>query len=114
MPTGSDPGKEDCDVGLSVKLPALTEKKFQQMVLDLAKLHKWKCYHTHDSRHSAAGYPDLCLCRPPKLLFAELKSDKGELTTEQANWIYLLEQVPGISVYVWRPGDWDSIVKVLT
>jgi hypothetical protein len=83
------------------------------MVLDLAALCRWKCYHTHDSRHSAAGFPDLCLCRPPRLIFAELKSDKGQLSSEQMNWIHQLERVPGISVFVWRPSDWDAIVAAL-
>jgi hypothetical protein len=97
----------------ATSLPPMTEKAFLQMVLDLAKLCHWSVYHTHDSRHSAAGFPDLVLLRPPRLIFAELKSDKGQLTTEQASWLHKLEQVPGISVFVWKPSDWPKIVEIL-
>ena len=33
------------------------EKAFQQAVLDYARLMGWMVYHSHDSRHSAAGFP---------------------------------------------------------
>ena len=35
--------------------PALTEKKFLAMVLQLATLCGWRSYHTFDSRRSAHG-----------------------------------------------------------
>jgi hypothetical protein len=35
-------------------------------------------YHTHDSRRSAPGFPDLVLCNGQRLLFVELKSRTGK------------------------------------
>ena len=43
--------------------PAPTEKQFQQSVVEVARTLKWRVYHTHDSRRSAAGFPDLVLTR---------------------------------------------------
>jgi hypothetical protein len=99
----------------------MTERQFQEQVLQLATLYRWRSYHTHDSRHSAAGFPDLVLIRPPELIFAELKSDTGRLSAEQGDWLEdlgaiadgmsALETVTGlaIDVYVWRPKDFDPI-----
>lgn len=94
-----------------MRLPAITEKQFQAQVMQLAKLRGWNCYHTHDSRKSAAGFPDLVLVRR-KVLYAELKSEKGELSPEQERWIAALLEA-GQEVYLWRPSDWPEIMKVL-
>ena len=66
----------------------MTEKQLLQVVLDLARLTGWLAYHTHDSRRSAEGFPDLVLChaRHPWLVFAELKVGKGKLTKAQQEW----------------------------
>ena len=63
----------------------LTEKAFLGMVLKLARLHRWLCYHTHDSRRSAAGFPDLILLHPEMgvMLAVEVKLDGGRLRPEQ-------------------------------
>lgn len=54
----------------------LTEKAFQQRVVDFARITGWLAYHTWDSRKSEKGYPDLTLVRHPRLVFAELKVEK--------------------------------------
>lgn len=64
-------------------------------------------YHTHDSRHSAAGFPDLVLVGRGRLLFIEVKSATGKLTTPQLAWYAGLLDV-GAEAYVWRPADWKS------
>jgi len=56
---------------------------------------------------------DLTLCRPPRLIKAELKSEAGEMTPEQQEWYDLLKQVPVIETYLWRPSDYDAIVEIL-
>jgi hypothetical protein len=95
--------------------PQLPEKELQAQVLGLAWLLGWRCYHTHDSRRSAPGFPDLVLVRPPRCLFVELKSEQGRLRTEQAAW---LEALAGCSrapeAYLWRPADFEDIQAVLT
>lgn len=94
-------------------LPAITEKAFMKQVVDLAKLFGWASYHPWLSVHSARGWPDLALCRPPRLILAELKSEKGKTTPDQDQWLSLLSQCPGVEVYLWRPGDLDDISGVL-
>ncbi|HEY1186328.1 MAG TPA: VRR-NUC domain-containing protein [Gemmata sp.] len=96
-------------------LPAdLGEREFQRAVVELAERHGWKCYHTHDSRRSAKGWPDLALCRTGALILAELKTDTGRITTEQTEWLDLLRTVPGLRVRLWRPSLWAAVVAELT
>jgi VRR-NUC domain-containing protein len=61
-----------------------------------------------------AGWPDLCLVRPPRILFAELKSESGTLRPNQTEWLDVLRLLPQVEVYLWRPGDWDAVVETLT
>ena len=84
----------------------MTERELQQAVLELARLLRWSCYHTFDSRRSEHGWPDLVLVRPPRLVAAELKSEQGRLTPAQLGWLDLLRQVPGVETAEWRPRDW--------
>ena len=96
-----------------VDVARMTERDLTRAVADLAKTFGWARYHTHRSDFSPAGWPDEVLCRPPRLVIAELKGDKGKLSEHQQEWIDLLGQVPGVEVHVWRPADLDDIVKVL-
>lgn len=66
----------------------------------------WRAYHTHDSRHSAAGFPDLVLVRE-RIVYAELKTTKGKLSPSQAAWMEALRAAGG-EVYLWRPCCWNS------
>lgn len=59
-----------------------------------------------------AGFPDLVMVRD-KVIFAELKSEKGKVSDTQYDWIKSLAKAKQKDVYVWRPSDWDSIVEVL-
>jgi len=53
----------------------MTEKAFQNHVLNAAKEQGWLCYFTWKSLHSPKGYPDLTMLHPEHgwLIFAELK-----------------------------------------
>lgn len=93
----------------SAKTGELLESAFQKQVEGLAKVYGWLRYHTHDSRRSHAGFPDLVLLRGPELIFAELKTDRGRIRPEQQDWIDALQLVPGVDVYLWRPKDWDAL-----
>lgn len=90
-----------------------SEKVFMAQVRDLLKACGWRHYHTHDSRKSQAGFPDIVAVRGNRLIFAELKTEKGILTADQMNWRDDLVAA-GVPMYVWRPSDWAEIVKVLT
>lgn len=97
----------------------VTEKQFSQQVVDLAKLFGWRHYRTWLPIHSPAGFPDLVLVKPPRLIFAELKSADGKTTPKQDEWLADLGAVAAtaewenIGVYVWRPDDLDDIARIL-
>lgn len=57
------------------------------------------------------GFPDLVLIRDDVLWFAELKADRGRLTSEQRAWYEALMGVRRIRVGVWRPRNIDAIVE---
>lgn len=90
----------------------LSEKDFQAQIVALAKVCGWKVFHQFDSRRSEPGWPDLVLLRPQVALFVEVKRQNGRLTKAQRGTLDLLRDC-GNLVDVWRPSDWDSIVRVL-
>jgi hypothetical protein len=98
---------------MAVRLLPLTEKAFMRQVTDLATLCHWTHYHTRDSRGSVAGFPDLVLLRPPRLIFAELKRKGSWATLEQSHWLALLRQISAVEVHLWTVADWDRIVEIL-
>lgn len=92
--------------------PKLTEKQWQEQVVQLAKLCGWLVYHTWNSMHSAAGFPDLVLVRDTRIVFAEVKSERPaarvkeaianlrppwlahrDISDDQANWLGALKVI---------------------
>ena len=92
-----------------------SERDFQAHVLAMAQAHGWLCYHTYDSRRSAPGFPDLLLVKDGFFIFAELKTERGRLTTAQAEWIEALREhgCDAVISAVWRPSDLDDIERIL-
>lgn len=90
----------------------MSEESFQGAIVEYAVLLGYLAYHTHDSRRSAPGFPDLVLVRDERLLFAELKTDVGRVAPAQRDWLAALEAT-GVEVYVWRPKDWNQIIETL-
>jgi hypothetical protein len=62
----------------------VTEKDFQETVTSRAEDLGWWWYHVADSRRSRPGFPDLVLIKPPKVIFLEVKREKGRLTVDQS------------------------------
>lgn len=91
----------------------MREADWQRQVVELAGIGGWTSYHTHDSRRSARGFPDLVLVRPPRLIFAELKGSDTQVTHEQHRWLRLLGACPGVEVHLWRPWDLDEVSSLL-
>lgn len=86
-----------------------SEAHLQTQVLNLAALYGWELrYHTHDSRRSQPGFPDLVLVRPPEILFWELKGEKTRVRPEQQVWIAALTAC-GLEAAILRPSDFDAI-----
>jgi hypothetical protein len=95
-----------------------TESRFMRAVITFAKLHRWESYHTHDSRRSDPGFPDLVLVRGGRIVFAELKLTGKKPTPEQYRWLDLLRAVAlaaphAVEVYLWTPADWNQIEQKL-
>lgn len=88
------------------------ERDFQRRVIALAKLQGWKVYHTHDSRRSEPGFPDLVLARGERVLFAELKNIGGKATPEQLKWLCALHEAR-TSAFLWWPSDWGIVEREL-
>ena len=91
----------------------LTEAQYQAQIVKAAKAHGWMVYHTYDSRRSTAGFPDLVLVRPPRLLFAEIKLEKEPVTPSQYEWLTGLKECGEVYAIVVRPSGWDMIVEML-
>lgn len=110
----------------------LSEAAFQRQVLGLASFYGWRAYHTYDSRRSHKGFPDLVLVRGPELLFVELKTNKGRIRPEQAEWLNALHEVEeavdalvtaadattdaagasvatAVEVHLWQPAHFDEL-----
>src|SRR5262252_7165860 len=68
----------------------LAEAGLLEHIRALARRSGWLCYHTHDSRRSEAGFPDLVLTNGQRVLFLECKTSTGKLTEAQARWLALL------------------------
>lgn len=83
-------------------------------VVALAVGAGWESYHTHDSRRSDEGYPDLTLVRPPRVAFVETKREGEDPTPDQDRWLGKLARCPGVEVYLWRPSQWEEVIEVLT
>lgn len=90
----------------------ISEKEFQSQVIQLAKLLGWLVYHTHDSRRSVAGFPDLILLRNGRLVVIELKVGKNRATPEQVVWLEAFAKIADY-VAVWTPQHWAEIQEVL-
>ena len=91
----------------------MRERDWQAMVTAAAQHLGYLAYHTADSRRSQPGFPDLCLVRGERLVFLELKTEKGRVRPEQQVWLDALSQVPGVVAMVARPSQWDDVLEIL-
>lgn len=108
---------------------SVTEREFQGRILTTAQMYGWRHMHIGESTKrvrrggkyitvadpDTAGWPDLVLChrRRGRIVFREVKTDKGRITDNQRDWLDLLEAC-GMDVGVWRPRDWNDILKELS
>lgn len=101
----------------------MREDEFRRKIVKLAHLHGWKVAYWHrlptkgqewrtPVGGDAKGFPDLTLARDPRLIFVELKGERGRLAPEQKEWLNLLA-LCGAEVYVWKPKDYEHALLVL-
>lgn len=101
----------------------VTEAEFLDQVLDAARIFRWRTAHFRPAKTAhgwrtavqgdGKGFFDLILVRSPRVIFAELKSDKGKLAPEQVAWADALNGCDGVEAYTWRPADLDEVMRVL-
>jgi hypothetical protein len=82
-----------------------TEKQWQRTVVATAEALGWTAVHL-------PGWPDLILLRDGRVLFVELKREGGKLTRQQERWQEIFTR-QRIAHDVWRPSDYDRMVKIL-
>ncbi|HUX72257.1 MAG TPA: VRR-NUC domain-containing protein [Cellulomonadaceae bacterium] len=82
----------------------MTESDLLGSVRRIAKDLGLRAYHTHDSRRSEPGFPDLVIVGPDGVLYRELKTQKGRVRPEQTAWITDLIRA-GQNAGLWRPTD---------
>ena len=94
------------------------EREFQTWVTDALDLHGWLYCHFRPARtdhgwrtalSGAPGFPDIVAVKDRRVLFIELKSDKGKLSDAQMTWAFSLP-----NYHLWRPSDRDKILEVLS
>lgn len=100
----------------SVKAKPMSEAELQSAIIGLARLLGWRVAHFRTANTvqgwmtpvaaDGKGFPDLCMVRGRRLLFVELKAEKGRLSAEQDEWVAVLQDSRCCGVYVFRPSDW--------
>jgi hypothetical protein len=101
----------DLDTVRFLETQNMTRPQLQTAVLQVAKLNDWEA-HTTDARRIEGGFPDLTLVRPPRLVFAALKTARGRMTEPQKRWRDKLLETQA-EWYLWRPADLEMIVLLL-
>jgi hypothetical protein len=100
----------------------MTEAQLQATVIAVAQSYGWLVHHVLPSMNKQGvwathelgdhGFPDLVLAHPSgRVIFAELKSEKGKLSPLQFRWLNALNKSTG--AYLWRPSDLPLITKLL-
>jgi hypothetical protein len=105
-----------------------SEDDVDREVRRLCHVFSWRYYHSFLSIRSTKGFPDLCLVRAPRVVFAELKRQGGKLTGRrlvhdkqgyprwiegQEDWLRALAQCPGVETYVWMPDSLGEVATIL-
>lgn len=85
----------------------MTEAQLQAAIIAAAQRRDWLVYHTHDSRRSQPGFPDLVLvhAQQGRILYRELKTQTGKHRPDQKIWLRDLAAA-GADAGTWRPLDW--------
>lgn len=104
---------------------AMTENEWQSLVIGYAASRKWKVHHqlipfrigrngkpraiTEDE--TEPGFVDLVLVRD-RIIFAELKTMKGQRSLVQAQWAEWIIKAGG-EYHLWVPADYDDVCLTL-
>lgn len=112
---GNQTGLKSNARGLKKDLSSEKESVYQARVSNIFRNAGWLGYHTHDSRRSEPGFPDNIWIRDDRIVVAELKTKRRNLTPEQYMWLLAFVATGKVEVYVWyaeRSEDWAEIERV--
>ena len=107
----------------------VTERDFQNNVIDLFHSYGWRIAHFRPARTDKGwrtavsadgeGFPDLFMVHPEwlQVVIIEGKSEKGTVALAQQGWLTPLmqwaAQIPDhAKVRVFRPSDWPEIERI--
>lgn len=104
------------------------EADFQKACIEAARIYGWLVAHFRPARvrrggreiyetpvaADGRGFPDLVLVNSgqQRVLFVEVKADKGKLRPDQEKWQEALT-LAGAEYDIWRPRDWERILLIL-
>jgi hypothetical protein len=89
------------------------EAAFQALVVEVLERSGFLVWHDHDSRRNEAGLPDIIAVREHRLVWIELKTERGTLRQRQELWGYLLSWLGGnVEYYCLRPSDWETVLAI--
>lgn len=105
----------------------ITEGALLACVLELARFRGFHAAHFRPGLNRRGswstpvqgdpGFPDLVLARLGRVLFVELKGNRGRLSAGQREWMGALEgaEGSGVEVYLWTPEEWrnGTIARIL-
>lgn len=98
------------------------ERDFTAQVIALAQIYGWRCAHFRPCRtekgwrtavQGDSGFPDLVLAKAGRVLFIELKTERGRIRVEQNLWLHAIGNRANHQTFLWRPRDWGLIQQVL-
>lgn len=112
----------DKPVPVALSLPPNTnEEEFLFTVIEYAQAQGWRVAHFRPAKTAKGwrtavqadgkGFPDLVLVRE-RVLFAELKTEEGQMTPAQKDWLSAL-MTANAGYFLWRPSDWNDIRRIL-
>lgn len=92
----------------------MTEKEWSTQFKHLFELYGWTGYHPYLSIHSERGWPDWSLVNTTqkRMIFVELKAEKGKLSESQVKWKGLIEATGG-EWYCLRPSQFEEAQEIL-
>jgi len=105
-PPGGVPGPTRKSPLQEPGFPRMTEAQLLSRIREMCSWLGLLIYHTHDSRRSERGFPDLVICGS-SVIYRELKSATGRVTGAQQEWLDRLTAA-GADAAVWRPADLAS------
>lgn len=97
-----------------------TEAALQETIRQAAMRAGALYYHTHNSKRSPPGFPDVVIVtspsivwHPPRLLCFEVKTAKGKVSQAQRDWLNRL-RAAGIQAFVVRPVETPDSIGLQT